>query len=195
MIPALVSKTRMAVFYSGGKDAGTKNDDVILTVAGSPFDLRSYRCRSFDNLRQVDPEAGFPTSSSSSKQRVLDAHNIDPPSCWVPLQTIQPYVASHKYTNMIGPRRLKARKKSESRFKRHTSPNDAFYQETSTITVNMTASNSCPENFYPIFLPMDQEYKAKYVMSNKKGKTLQEKVFLFLEHPCGWICFSYHFAV
>lgn len=52
-----------------------------------------------------------------------------------------------------------------------------------------------PDPYYPIYLPIDQAFKAKYVFHQRKGKTFQEKVYVFLEHPCGWICFIYHFAV
>ncbi|XP_050437590.1 potassium voltage-gated channel subfamily KQT member 1 isoform X1 [Adelges cooleyi] len=52
-----------------------------------------------------------------------------------------------------------------------------------------------PDPYYPIYLPIDQAFKAKYVFHQRKGKTFQERVYVFLEHPCGWICFIYHFAV
>ncbi|KAJ8871288.1 hypothetical protein PR048_027596 [Dryococelus australis] len=52
-----------------------------------------------------------------------------------------------------------------------------------------------PDPYYPIYLPIDQAFKAKYVFHHKKGKTFQERVYVFLEHPGGWICFIYHFTV
>lgn len=52
-----------------------------------------------------------------------------------------------------------------------------------------------PDPYYPIYLPIDQAFKAKYVFHHKKGKSFQERVYLFLEHPGGWICFVYHFSV
>ncbi|XP_063224773.1 potassium voltage-gated channel subfamily KQT member 1 [Bacillus rossius redtenbacheri] len=52
-----------------------------------------------------------------------------------------------------------------------------------------------PDPYYPIYLPIDQAFKAKYVFHHKKGKTFQERVYVFLEHPGGWICFVYHFTV
>lgn len=56
--------------------------------------------------------------------------------------------------------------------------------------------NGLSNYLYPIYLPMDQEFKTKYVFSNKrKPKSLQENVYLFLEHPLGWLCFVYHFSV
>ena len=53
----------------------------------------------------------------------------------------------------------------------------------------------------PIFLPIDKSFEAKYVFdrlhskSKRRGKTWKEAVFLFLEHPCGWLCFFYNFCV
>lgn len=52
-----------------------------------------------------------------------------------------------------------------------------------------------PDPYYPIYLPIDQAFKAKYVFLHKKGKTFQERVYVFLEHPAGWLCFVYHFTV
>ncbi|KAI5714681.1 hypothetical protein M8J77_003602 [Diaphorina citri] len=52
-----------------------------------------------------------------------------------------------------------------------------------------------PDPYYPIYLPIDQAFKAKYVFHHRRGKTFQERVYVFLEHPCGWLCFIYHFAV
>ena len=60
-----------------------------------------------------------------------------------------------------------------------------------------TASNA---GWYPLFLPMDRDFEAKYLehflSGNKKGKpTLQERVYRFLEHPAGWCGFLYHLFV
>ncbi|XP_071056069.1 potassium voltage-gated channel subfamily KQT member 1-like isoform X2 [Onthophagus taurus] len=52
-----------------------------------------------------------------------------------------------------------------------------------------------PDPYYPIYLPIDQAFKAKYVFHHKKGKTVQERTYVFLEHPGGWLCFIYHFTV
>lgn len=52
-----------------------------------------------------------------------------------------------------------------------------------------------PDPYYPIYLPIDQAFKAKYVFHHKRGKSFQERVYVFLEHPGGWICFFYHFSV
>ncbi|XP_018900946.2 potassium voltage-gated channel subfamily KQT member 1 isoform X1 [Bemisia tabaci] len=52
-----------------------------------------------------------------------------------------------------------------------------------------------PDPYYPIYLPIDQAFKAKYVFHQRKGKSFKERVYVFLEHPTGWICFVYHFTV
>ena len=64
-----------------------------------------------------------------------------------------------------------------------------------------------------VMMPIDKEYETKYLLMNKMNgingvnsyippgmrvkteKTFQEKVYLFLEHPCGWLCFFYHMFV
>ena len=64
-----------------------------------------------------------------------------------------------------------------------------------------------------VMMPIDKEYETKYLLMNKMNgingvnsfippgmrvkpeKTIQEHVYLFLEHPCGWLCFFYHMFV
>ena len=54
---------------------------------------------------------------------------------------------------------------------------------------------------YPLYLPMDRDFEAKYMdrylnKHSKQGKkTKQEKVYMFLEHPNGWCGFLYHMSV
>lgn len=57
------------------------------------------------------------------------------------------------------------------------------------------APRGVPDPYYPIYLPIDQAFKTKYVFQHKKGKTFQERLYVFLEHPGGWLCFIYHFTV
>lgn len=63
------------------------------------------------------------------------------------------------------------------------------------VACGRTTHRGVPDPYYPIYLPIDQAFKAKYVFHHKKGKTFQERVYVFLEHPGGWLCFIYHFAV
>jgi hypothetical protein len=62
-------------------------------------------------------------------------------------------------------------------------------------TATSTAVVGIPDPYYPIALPIDQAFKAKYVFHHRRGKTFQERLYVFLEHPVGWICFVYHFTV
>ncbi|CAG9856839.1 unnamed protein product [Phyllotreta striolata] len=59
----------------------------------------------------------------------------------------------------------------------------------------LDAPRGVPDPYYPIYLPIDQAFKTKYVFHHKKGKTCQERTYVFLEHPGGWLCFIYHFSV
>lgn len=59
----------------------------------------------------------------------------------------------------------------------------------------ITAKIGVPDPYYPIALPIDQAFKAKYVFHHRRGKTVQERFYVFLEHPVGWLCFVYHFSV
>ena len=60
------------------------------------------------------------------------------------------------------------------------------------------SGNGVTAPYYPIFLPIDQDFKAKYIWHHrmaKRGKSLKEKTYAFLEHPGGWLCFAYHISV
>ncbi|XP_011310951.1 potassium voltage-gated channel subfamily KQT member 1 isoform X1 [Fopius arisanus] len=69
--------------------------------------------------------------------------------------------------------------------------NDDEVEEEPAIPVQ----TGVPDPYYPIYLPIDQAFKAKYVFHHKKGKTFQERLYVFLEHPGGWLCFVYHCSV
>lgn len=53
----------------------------------------------------------------------------------------------------------------------------------------------------PLYLPVDQTFESKYLYAylakNIAGRkpTKQEKIYMFLEHPSGWVGFSYHMLV
>lgn len=66
---------------------------------------------------------------------------------------------------------------------------------TEAIDPPTEAPKGVPDPYYPIFLPIDQAFKSKYAFHHKKGKTCQERTYVFLEHPGGWLCFIYHFSV
>lgn len=59
----------------------------------------------------------------------------------------------------------------------------------------VVSATGVPDPYYPIALPIDQAFKAKYVFHHRRGKTFQERLYVFLEHPGGWLCFIYHFTV
>lgn len=62
-------------------------------------------------------------------------------------------------------------------------------------TETVGGATGVPDPYYPIALPIDQAFKAKYVFHHRRGKTFQERLYVFLEHPGGWLCFIYHFTV
>lgn len=98
------------------------------------------------------------------------------------------------------PTPLKKRRKPREDFADLPTPSSdaddaAIVDVVATGDAKPPAPPGVPDPYYPIYLPIDQAFKAKYVFHQRKGKTFQEKVYVFLEHPCGWICFIYHFAV
>ncbi|GAB0092068.1 Voltage-gated potassium channel [Sergentomyia squamirostris] len=64
-----------------------------------------------------------------------------------------------------------------------------------TEEMDDAADSGVHDPYYPIALPIDQAYKAKYAFHRRHGRTFQERVYVFLEHPGGWFCFIYHFIV
>lgn len=98
------------------------------------------------------------------------------------------------------PTPLKKRRKPREDFVDLPTPSSdaddaAIVEVVATGDAKPAAPPGVPDPYYPIYLPIDQAFKAKYVFHQRKGKTFQERVYVFLEHPCGWICFIYHFAV
>lgn len=98
------------------------------------------------------------------------------------------------------PTPLKKRRKPREDFADLPTPNSdaddaAIVEVVATGDAKPAAPPGVPDPYYPIYLPIDQAFKAKYVFHQRKGKSFQERVYVFLEHPCGWICFIYHFAV
>ncbi|KAK1124417.1 hypothetical protein K0M31_006777 [Melipona bicolor] len=83
------------------------------------------------------------------------------------------------------------------KYRRKKSKNDIINNDMNATEVEPSSLNQTgvSDPYYPIYLPIDQAFKAKYVFHHKKGKTFQERLYVFLEHPGGWICFIYHFTV
>lgn len=83
------------------------------------------------------------------------------------------------------------------KYRRKKSKDDIIDSDMNAAEVEPPSLNQAgvPDPYYPIYLPIDQAFKAKYVFHHKKGKTFQERLYVFLEHPGGWICFIYHFTV
>ncbi|XP_017798200.1 PREDICTED: potassium voltage-gated channel subfamily KQT member 1 [Habropoda laboriosa] len=83
------------------------------------------------------------------------------------------------------------------KYRRKKSKDDIINNDMNATEVEPPSLNQAgvPDPYYPIYLPIDQAFKAKYVFHHKKGKTFQERLYVFLEHPGGWICFVYHFTV
>ncbi|XP_076378333.1 potassium voltage-gated channel subfamily KQT member 1 isoform X4 [Megalopta genalis] len=83
------------------------------------------------------------------------------------------------------------------KYRRKKSKDDIIDSEMNAAEMEPASLNQAgvPDPYYPIYLPIDQAFKAKYLFHHKKGKTFQERLYVFLEHPGGWICFVYHFTV
>ena len=70
-----------------------------------------------------------------------------------------------------------------------------------SVKVSMEPSVTLDKEWNPLCLPMDRAFESKYLYrylaKNIAGRrvTPQEKVYMFLEHPSGWMGFLYHMIV
>lgn len=207
--------------FSGISCISGIDEDILMGGVRVPLSYKTgLRRKSLEGGTLLETTLCFDSEVDLEEKRMLDAHNIDAPT-WLTNQSVQ-YEFYNDHTDIppteagldveaahsVGPgarfslaRQYVGRRLGHGRHKRRPSPirrrprEEDGGKESPPITVNVTTSTSYPENFYPIFLPMDQAFKAKYVFTNKKGRTMKEKIYLFLEHPCGWSCFFYHFFV
>ena len=51
--------------------------------------------------------------------------------------------------------------------------------------------------YLPVYPTFESKYLYAYLAKNIAGRkpTKQEKIYMFLEHPSGWVGFSYHMLV
>ena len=172
--------------------------------------METYLEGPMSRMRRKSLEGLTLDSSMQPPHRVLDVHNLDPPY-WIPLQAVAKEKSSlgflgrkrtggHSFGGKISQtlsQHSKLRKSPQTIKIDKDSQSLQYIDGSSQLDVNVNESSGFADNLYPIFLPMDQAFKTKYVFATrkKKGKTLQERVYTFLEHPTGWTCFAYHFIV
>ena len=157
----------------------------------------------FGHMRGKSLEGFDIETSVGSNHRLLDVHNLDAPSYFMPLS----HIGNNRNHSIgcISSRRNKGSSFGEKiSYRIHNmkkSPkatkSDALRRIAEAET-SIAVAEAAHEQLYPIYLPMDQEeFKSKYLFTTRKkrGKTVQEKTYHFLEHPYGWACFTYHFTV
>ncbi|GLV37270.1 KCNQ potassium channel [Carabus blaptoides fortunei] len=183
------------------------SDDLVLSVLKSPVnhvtppDKEDEQCgpspASEDELMANAPEDDAKFKPAGSEDELTE----NEPSERVPfLQRLRghrtPRFGEHGEAHH---KRVPTPLKRKQRFSRNKShdiitPDDVVDEEVGDEPTE-EAPRGIPDPYYPIYLPIDQAFKAKYVFHHKKGKTFQERLYVFLEHPGGWICFVYHFTV
>lgn len=169
------------------------SDDLVLSVLKSPINHIGEPCRpspaSEDELLEPAAEDSGKFKNSEDELTENDAAERVPF-----LQRLRGHrtprfgEAHHKRV----PTPLKRKHKNQK--KAHQDADDVPDEEIEDVPAEDTPKG-VPDPYYPIYLPIDQAFKAKYVFHHKKGKTFQERLYVFLEHPGGWICFVYHFTV
>lgn len=146
------------------------SDDLVLSVLKSPVNHVSAECAP-SSEEENSERLPFLQRLRGHRPRFGEAHHKRVPT---PLKRKQRFGRSHK--------------------------NDVVQQEDvvdeeDDVVQPEDEPRGVPDPYYPIYLPIDQAFKAKYVFHHKKGKTCQERTYVFLEHPGGWLCFIYHFTV
>lgn len=176
------------------------SEDLVLSVLKSPLnhieDPKDIQCRpspgSEDELVENTNEDNGKFKGNSEDELTEDATERIPF-----LQRLRGHrtprfgEAHHKRV----PTPLKRKQKQQRKRSHDVITNDDVVDEEVGEEPADETPRGVPDPYYPIYLPIDQAFKAKYVFHHKKGKTFQERLYVFLEHPGGWICFVYHFTV
>ncbi|XP_076255707.1 potassium voltage-gated channel subfamily KQT member 1-like isoform X2 [Rhynchophorus ferrugineus] len=200
---------RRASFLRGTKsksDDGqhsTFGDDLVLSVLKSPFnnvarpETRDTNCS--EDLQRSHDETPFEEDAGYKHSGVSEEEE-----CSEHLPFLQRFKNQRKLTETIykkspTPVKRKVKQNREHVYHPKKKPLDsadlADDEEEDIVGGVDGVPRGVPDPYYPIYLPIDQAFKSKYVFHHKKGKTLQEKTYVFLEHPIGWLCFIYHFIV
>ncbi|KAF2350768.1 hypothetical protein FHG87_018478 [Trinorchestia longiramus] len=170
----------------------------VETYMEAPFSRK--RRKSLEELKMN-------SNSSDPPRRILDVHNLDPSPYWIPLHAMHSEKSSKGFLGLkrsSGHTFTEKLSHSIGHHKKRRSPQKAdetsalqFIDGSTSLDVNVEESSSYPDTLYPIYLPMDQAFKTKYVFATrkKKAKSIQERVYALLEHPYGWKSFIYHFFV
>ncbi|XP_065159715.1 potassium voltage-gated channel subfamily KQT member 1 isoform X2 [Atheta coriaria] len=179
--------------------AGT-GEDLVLSVLKSPVNhiedaadvyhqdvcVDTREDRSEDDLTDCDHPERLPFLSRLRGHRcprIFEAHHKRVPT---PLRRKQRFSRNAKHQDVVAPADVDDDDDDDEIVGPDSGPGDAE---------DGVPPRGVPDPYYPIYLPIDQAFKAKYVFHHKKGKTVQERTYVFLEHPTGWICFIYHFTV
>ncbi|XP_018579607.1 potassium voltage-gated channel subfamily KQT member 1 [Anoplophora glabripennis] len=155
------------------------SEDLVLSVLKSPVNHSSYEIR--------ESNCGCSSNEDNEySERMPFLHRFRSQ------RTPRFNEAHHKRV----PTPIKRTQKSHKKDKIHVEEaNEEDDEEDDVIDTPIEPPRGVPDPYYPIYLPIDQAFKAKYVFHHKKGKTFQERTYVFLEHPGGWLCFIYHFSV
>ncbi|XP_050576336.1 potassium voltage-gated channel subfamily KQT member 1 isoform X5 [Bombus affinis] len=157
-------------------------------LQGSEDELTSEHCLESEDMALKTP--GSETEDTEDNGTQMDEASSSPSRRFTFLRRFRsPRFGEAHHKRVPTPMKRKYRRKK--------SKDDIINSDMNATEVEPPSLNQAgvPDPYYPIYLPIDQAFKAKYVFHHKKGKTFQERLYVFLEHPGGWICFIYHFTV
>ncbi|XP_060532105.1 potassium voltage-gated channel subfamily KQT member 1-like isoform X2 [Cylas formicarius] len=187
---------------NGERQQHVNTDDLVLSVLKSPVN-HAGALETRDTNCDEELQGGYKDGTSDDETGCNKSETIEDEDCSEHLPFLQRLRGHHHNHHRVG-------KMGEAHHKRPSTPmkkkqrcyrkkdliqTEDIVDEEEIVVDAEEQPRGVPDPYYPIYLPIDQAFKAKYMFHHKKGKTLQEKTYVFLEHPGGWLCFFYHFTV
>ncbi|CAH1105634.1 unnamed protein product [Psylliodes chrysocephalus] len=184
-----------------GSSPANYSEDLVLSVLKSPVNHSAYDIRESNCGCSSNDEYCAATNNDRDEDRCKQTGSEDEDYC-----EKLPFL--HRFRGPRTPRHGESHhrrvptpiKRSRKKEKKEKILADQMVDEEvdevdDIVEPPIDAPRGVPDPYYPIYLPIDQAFKTKYVFHHKRGKTCQERTYVFLEHPGGWLCFIYHFSV
>ncbi|KAG5876220.1 hypothetical protein JTB14_013973 [Gonioctena quinquepunctata] len=178
--------------------------DLVLSVLKSPVNHTAYEIRESNCGCSSSEDYCSPTNNDQDYDRCKQICSEDE-ECSEKLPFLHrlraqktprtPLFNEAHHRRVPTPIKRSRRKEKKEKILAAQEANEDIDEVDDIVDPALEAPRGVPDPYYPIYLPIDQAFKAKYVFHHKRGKTCQERTYVFLEHPGGWLCFIYHFSV
>jgi hypothetical protein len=188
------SVDELSTVVTGG-DSEIKVNDLVLSVFKSPVKEVEELLASENNQKTgIDSEVNLAQStlgtytSIQASDELLIADDLATETTTFTTASVSPGRLSFF-------RRMQTPRQSHRPSPTHKAVDDTIDANANQYNYEAKKSLGIPHPYYPIALPIDQAFKAKYASHHRRSKSIQERIYTFLEHPCGYLCIIYHFSV